>query len=147
MTNESIGYGHTWPKTISCAGLVGLTLTHLGYGDFIKNDPLGWGYIDLGTEYVNTLINEVGATWNPVTITGYNYMNYLQPGDILYTYTNQAVNHIAIYAGYGKTIEASGSSGATDADDNGYETGIYDLSSGGSYQGYFRIPANKIQHI
>ena len=147
VTNESIGYGHTWPKTISCAGLVGLTLTHLGYGDFIKNDPFGWGYIDLDTEYENTLINEVGATWNPVTITGANYMNYLQPGDILYTYTNQAENHIAFYAGNGKTIEARGPSGPTDADDTGYETGIYDLSAGGSYQGYFRIPADRIQHI
>ena len=146
-SDKSRGYGHTWPNTISCAGLVGLTLTHLGYGDFIKDDPLGWGYIDLCTEYENTLLNEVGATWNPVTITGANYMNYLQPGDILYAYTDQAENHIAFYAGNGKTIEARGPSGPTDADDTGYETGIYDLSAGGSYQGYFRIPADRIQHI
>lgn len=141
VTDESKGYGHTWPKTISCAGLVGLTLTYCGYGDFVKADPLGWSYIDLGDEYEATLINECRASWNAVTINGLNYARYLQPGDLLYTYTNQFENHIAIYAGNGYTIEARGPSGATDADDTGVETGIYYMPvSSITYQGFFRLP-------
>ncbi len=146
VSDQSKGYGHTWPNTISCAGLVGLTLTHLGYGDFIKDDPLGWGYIDLGDEYVDTLINECGATYYNIPINGLNYDKYLQPGDLLYYYYDGTYNHIAIYAGFGYTVEARGPSGATDADDTGYETGIYYLPNDPiSFQGFFRLPKlNKI---
>ena len=146
VSDQSKGYGHTWPNTISCAGLVGLTLTHLGYGDFIKDDPLGWGYIDLGDEYVSTLINECGATYYDIPINGLNYSQYLQPGDLLYYYYDGTYNHIAIYAGFGYTVEARGPSGATDADDTGYETGIYYLPNDPiSFQGFFRLPKlNKI---
>ena len=141
VTDESKGYGHTWPKTISCAGLVGLTLTYCGYGDLVKDDPLGWSYLDLGDEYLDTLINECGASWNAVTINGLNYSKYLRPGDLLYTYINEFENHIAIYAGGGYTIEARGPSGDTDADDTGVETGIYYMPvSSITYQGFFRLP-------
>lgn len=141
VSDKSRGYGHTWPNTISCAGLVGLTLTHFGYGDFIKDDPLGWGYIDLGDEYVSTLVNECGATWYGITINGLNYANYLQPGDLLYYYHNNSYNHIAIYAGFGYTVEARGPSGPTEADDTGYEIGIYYLPNEAiTYQGFFRLP-------
>ncbi len=147
VSDNSRGYGHTWPNTISCAGLVGLTLTHLGYGDFIKDDPLGWGYIDLGDEYVSTLINECGATYYNIPINGLNCTKYLQPGDLLYYYYNGSNNHIAIYAGFGYTVEARGPSGATEADDTGYETGIYYLPGEAlSFQGFFRLPnLHKIQ--
>lgn len=141
VSDNSRGYGHTWPNTISCAGLVGLTLTHLGYGDFIKDDPLGWGYIDLGDEYVSTLINECGATYYNIPINGLNCTSYLLPGDLLYYYYNGSYNHIAIYAGFGYTIEARGPSGPTEADDTGYEIGIYYLPSDAlSFQGFFRLP-------
>ncbi len=147
VSDKSRGYGHTWPNTISCAGLVGLTLTHLGYGDFVKDDPLGWGYIDLGDEYVCTLINECGATYYNIPINGLNCTKYLMPGDLLYYYYNGSNNHIAIYAGFGYTVEARGPSGPTDADDSGHEIGIYYLPNEAlTFQGFFRLPnLNKIQ--
>lgn len=125
--NNDIGYGHTWPATISCAGLVGLSLTYCGYGDFIQNDPKNWGYIDLGPEYVQELMR-IGCTmmmgpWSKKNIS------QLKPGDILYTYVDDSNNHVGIYLGNGLTVEARGPSGADDTDSNGREIAIYDITA------------------
>lgn len=145
--NNSIGYGHTWPATISCAGLVGLSLTYCGYGDFIKNDPLHWGYIDLGPEYEAELINKVGCQ---VLQGPWNRSNYTQllPGDIVYYYYNNSYNHAGIYIGNGYLVEARGAAGATDRDDSGAEVGVYYWPNDGiQFQKVFRIPASKLHYV
>ncbi len=139
--NDAIGYGHTYPKTISCAGLVGLALTYCGYGDFIKNDPLGWGYIDLGTEYEAELVNVCGAQ----VLNGPWYgarAGELQPGDILYYYNSIYSNHVGIYIGNGMTVEARGPAGASDADSSGAEVAVYHWAGGAdlTYQRVYRLP-------
>lgn len=145
--DDSIGYGHTWPSTISCAGLVGLALTYCGYGDFIKDDPLGWGYIDLGSEYEQELVNVVGCEYIPVMVTPSNYMSLLRPGDILYYYYDINNNHIGFYIGNGLTVEARGPGGSWVADENGYEVAIYNWTySPIVFQGIYRIPQSRIHY-
>ncbi|MDO4617046.1 MAG: GBS Bsp-like repeat-containing protein [Lachnospiraceae bacterium] len=143
--NDSIGYGHTYPKTISCAGLVGLGLTYCGYGDFIKNDPLGWGYIDLGAEYENELINGVGCSVRSGAWTA-SRVNELKPGDILYYYHNINSNHVAIYIGNGMTVEARGPYGVNDYDSSGAEVAVYHWTDALVYQKVFRIPESKLHY-
>ncbi len=137
--DDSIGYGHTWPRTISCAGLVGLTLTYCGYGDFIQDDPIGWGYIYLSKRYQDTLKNEVGCIEMPFMGAA-----SLKAGDILYRYTDDGDAHVAIYIGNGKTVEARGPSGATDDDASGDEVSVYPFA--GSYNWVYRIPADKLHY-
>ena len=146
------GYGHSWRRnghTISCAGLVGLSLTYCGYGDFIKDDPvelwgieLGerrWGYLDLGTysgkyNWVDIMTNEVGGVWHAG-------LEGSQPGDILYYDYGLHDNHCGIYLGNGATVEAKGPYGTNDYDENGAEVAVY---AGGlkscPWAGYFSIP-------
>ncbi len=143
--NNAIGYGHTYPKTISCAGLVGLALTYCGYGDFIKNNPLGWGYIDLGSEYEAELINVVGCSVLTGTWT-YARKSEMLPGDILYYYNNINSNHVAIYLGNGLTVEARGPSGSTDADASGAEVAVLNWNDSITYQKIFRLSTSKIHY-
>ncbi len=145
--NDAIGYGHTWPKTISCAGLVGLALTKCGYGDFVKNDPLGWGYIDLGPEYEQELIKVVDCSVLPGPWTSAR-VGELLPGDILYYYRNETQNHVGFYMGNGRTVEARGPGGSEDRDSNGREVAVYDcVNSPINFHKVFRIPAEKIHYI
>lgn len=145
--NDTIGYGHTWPATISCAGLVGLSLTYCGYGDFIKDDPLGWGYIDLGPEYEKELVTVVGCQVLNGPWTR-NNVNELLPGDILYNYFSSTSNHIGIYLGDGMTVEARGPQGSSDIDANKREVAVYNMyEEPTSFQRVYRIPAEKIHYI
>lgn len=144
--NNAIGYGHTWPETISCSGLVGLSLTNCGYANFVKNDPIGWGYIGLGSTFENTLVNEIGCSvlegpWNKSNCLS------LQPGDILYSYDTVNHNyHCGIYIGNGMTVEARGPGGKSTADTSGQEVAIYNwLSDPITFQRVYRIPENKIK--
>ena len=145
--NDYYGYGHTWrtnSHTISCAGLVGLSLTYCGYGDFIKDDPVEqldgrrWGYIDLGTysgkyNWMEVMMNEVGASW-------WSGISGIKIGDILYYDYGINNNHTAIYLGNGITVEARGPFGASDYDDSGVEVAVYhDGLSALPWQGYFSI--------
>ncbi len=141
--DDYYGYDHTWKTnghTTSCAGLVGLSLTYCGYGDFIKTDPLGWGYLDLGTysgqgyNWMTIMEQEVGAVWH-------DGLDGIQYGDILYYDYGYTFNHTGIYLGGGTTVEARGPEGQSNYDDTGSEIAIY---SGGLYdlpwQGYFMMP-------
>ena len=144
--NNAIGYGHTWPNTISCAGLVGLALTYCGYGDFIRNDPLGWGYIDLGWEYENVLTNEVGCTRIPGSFGNWNCWS-LMPGDLLYYYHNINDNHIAIYVGDGYSVEARQDLDYANSDSSGIEVALYYLPTDPHvYDAVFRIPQNILHY-
>lgn len=146
--NDAIGYGHTWPQTISCSGLVGLSLTNCGYADFVKNDPLGWGYIGLGSTFVNTLVYEIGCSVLEGPWTKDNCL-CLQPGDILYSYDDaNDYYHCGIYVGNGMTVEARGPEGDSPADTSGQEVAIYNwLTDPISFQRVYRIPANKIHRL
>ena len=147
--NDYYGYGHTWRAnrhTLSCAGLVGLCLTHCGYGDLIKDDPIEsadntrWGYIDLGTysrkyDWTELLVKELGATWH-IGLEG------LEPGDILYYDRGVCENHTGFYLGNGMTVEARAPLRQPSYnDDTGSEIGIFsDAFQAYRWQGYFRMP-------
>lgn len=144
--DDYYGYGHTWrddQHTISCAGLVGLSLTYCGYANFIKDDPVEqldgrrWGYIDLGTysgkyDWTNVMINEAGATWH-------SGLDEIEAGDILYYDYGITGNHAGIYLGGGLTVEARGPYGGSGYDDSGSEVAIYSGLWELPWQGYFRI--------
>ena len=143
--NDYYGYGHSWKHdqhTISCAGLVGLSLTYCGYGDFIKSDPQNWGYIDLGTysgyNWCSVMEKEVGATWHAG-------LDGLQPGDILYYDYSVYNNHTGIYIGNGMTVEARGPEGGSQYDSSGAEIAVYSNWFLLPWQGYYRIPADRLQ--
>ena len=134
--NNAVGYGHYWgpnpsyPVSISCAGLVGMSLTLCGYGDFrtYGKTPYDWMYWDntqSDSVYRQKLI-ECGMEQLP-----YTGVADLKPGDILYT-----PQHTGIYIGNGLSVEARGSgvqwydahglaTGSTYADDDGQEIAIY----------------------
>ena len=149
--NNYYGYGHTWfydGHTLSCAGLINLTLTYCGYGDLIKSNPVQpdgteWGYLDLGTysgngyNWAAIMKKEVGAKWHSGT-------DGLKPGDILYYDYGYTSNHTAIYLGGSLAVEARGPEGASPYDDSGWEISISDAWKGFPWQGYFRIPSGKL---
>ena len=142
--DDSIGYGHEWPATISCSGLVSLSLTYCGYGDMTKPDVKGWGYTCLGS-YFEQKLAAIGFKRTDRKIDRKHY-KFLKPGDILYYYRNGSC-HAGIYIGDGKTVEARGSSLITNADDNGCEVSVYNFkrkSEAISFDTYFRLPKSKI---
>ena len=134
--DNSIGYGHEWPDSISCAGLVGLSLTHCGYGDFIRNDSRAWGYSALGPEF-EAEMSRIGAVWHPG-------LSGLQEGDILYWYdhTVDALNtscHIGIYIGNRKTVEARADKDGRKGDRSGLEVTVCTDWNKLPWQGYWRL--------
>ncbi len=149
--NNYYGYGHTWfydRHTLSCAGLVNLSLTYCGYGDLIKSNPVQpdgteWGYLDLGTysgngyNWVTIMKKEVGAKWH-------SGIDGLKPGDILYYDYGYTNNHTAIYIGQGLAVEARGPGDASPYDTGGWEVSVSDAWRWFPWQGYFRIPAGKL---
>lgn len=143
--DDNIGYGHSWPYSISCSGLVGLSLTYCGYADFIQNDPLGWGYVGIGRAFESNLLNEMGCK----KINGvYNSSNYklLKAGDIL-VYDNEFGTHTGIYMGNGYTVEARGPEGDSREDDNGWEVAVYNWRTDVvQFDTVYRMPSGNMHY-
>lgn len=135
VRNNSIGYGHTWPATISCSGLVALSLTGCGYVDMVSFDPHGWGYLDINPIFVSVFLDELDCKEIRGTFSKKNY-DKLEPGDILYNRS-----HVGIYLGDGQTIEARGDVNGLDSDGGG-EVSIYNWKNGDAitFEKAYRIP-------
>ena len=104
--SDDIGYGHGWAaydqSTISCSGLVGVSLTACGYGDFTSGYENGWGYQGLSDSFVANL-KASGFTKH------YSYgSKTLKAGDILLYITSAGYQHAGIYVGNGLIVEAMG---------------------------------------
>ncbi len=137
--NDAIGYGHTWPSTLSCSGLVGLSLTYCGYADFTASDPARWGYSPIDDYFIRMLTEELGCTYVKGPFDSTNCLT-LVPGDILYT-----PDHVGIYIGGGLTVEARGPAANDSTDENGFEIAIYDWTRDMiSFQGVYRMPSSTI---
>lgn len=133
--NNQIGYGHTWPATISCVGMIGVSLTGCGYVDLTSYDPHDWGYLDINPVFVSVLEDELECTRINGTFNKNNY-SALRPGDLLYS-----DSHVGIYLGDGRTIEARGDVNNSDTD-GGSEVHIYNWKNGDpvSFPYAYRLP-------